>query len=66
MPREVEIMVSAYRQLLLLPLACEARTRLQPVLAGLRDEIARQAGFDPEEIQNAFETVAAAERNGGE
>jgi hypothetical protein len=64
--RELEIVKDAYRTLLLLPLDSMARTYLQPVLAGLRDEIARQAYRSPEEIQNAFEAVAAAERDGGE
>lgn len=56
---EINLVESAYEELLKLPLSSMTRTRLQSALAALRDEIALLTDRDPEEVQDEFEYHAA-------
>ncbi len=56
-PGDTWLMTQAYLMLLKLSFG-ESRANLQPVLAGLRNEIARVKQQDPQEVQDHFEDVA--------
>lgn len=56
-PMSLDTLRTAYHHLLGLP-HDETRMRLQPVLAGLRDEIARLTGRASEEVQDEHEYMA--------
>lgn len=55
----VPTLKGAYQVLLDLPFDSETRLRMQPVLCGLRDEIARLTDRPAEEVQNEHEALAA-------
>lgn len=55
---ELAKLKSAYANLLRIPVESELRTRLQTVLATLRDEIAAGDGKHPQETQDYFEALA--------
>lgn len=54
-PDELDLVISAYEELLKLPLGSMTRHRVQASLANLRDEIAHQTGRTAEDVQTKFE-----------
>jgi hypothetical protein len=58
MASNLMLMIEAYLLLLRMTHHTSSRARLQPVLAGLRDEIARLSGWFPERVQDHCEAVA--------
>lgn len=62
---ERELIETAYLTLLQLPHGM-ARVSLQPVLAGLRDQIAAMTGQLEEDVQNQFEALSRHSPSGKE
>jgi hypothetical protein len=57
MDDEIELIQSAYEELLKLPHG-RTRLRVQAALVTLRDELAYLTQRDPEDVQNEFEAAA--------
>lgn len=55
-----QMLGAAYLALLSIPFDSPSRIRLQPVLAGVRDEIAEVRGIEPDGVQTAFESFINA------